>query len=66
MAKKEAHNSSKIEKSKKIEKDENIAEKKKNSIIEKKHIKKRIFRRNNFKQFELQKLPDYIRKIFED
>ena len=66
LAKKEAHNSSKIEKSKKIEKYENIAEKKKNSIIEKKHIKKRIFRRNNFKQFELQKLPDYIRKIVED
>ena len=46
--------------------DENIVEKKSNNIKSKKHIKKRRLRNSHFKQFELKKLPDYIRTIFDD
>ena len=44
--------------------DNNIFEKGKN-IIREKHIKKRLIRNYNLNKFELKKLPDYIKAIFE-
>ena len=63
LAKKEANCI--IEKSNKNHNDKNILESKNININQKKFIKKRILRNRNFKQFELKKLPDYIREIFE-
>ena len=40
----------------------NLCEK---SIMNEKHIKKRIIRNNYFKRFELKKLPNYIKDIFK-
>ena len=64
LAKKEAH--CLIEKTNKNNKDENNVEIKNINTTSKKHIKKRIRRNRNFKQFELKKLPEYIKSIFEE
>ena len=62
LAKKAAGN---ISNNENINNIDNISTKGNNIIIEK-HIKKRIIRNNNFNKFELKKLPDYIKAIFQE
>ena len=64
LAKKEAH--CKIEKMNKNNSDRNIDEIKNINKASKKLNKKKLRRKRNFQQFELKKLPDYIRTIFEE
>ena len=46
--------------------DRNIDEIKNINKASKKLNKKKLRRKRNFQQFELKKLPDYIRTIFEE